>query len=127
MRVGDAEHGRERDALLGAQPARRDLGHDLAAERRIVERAGEAERVDVGAALGHEVELDRARRHARAERASPSASSAGWKSLSARKPTTQTGAPSRRSPPAIVSGTSAEGRGTPTAVGSSRFSSSPPV
>jgi hypothetical protein len=61
VRVGDAEHGGERDALLGCQPAGRDLGHDLAAEARVVKGAGEAERVDVGAALGHEVELDGAR------------------------------------------------------------------
>ena len=60
-------------------------------------------------------------------RDSPSASSAGWKSLSPRNPTAITSVTDRRSPPAIVTGASAVGFGTPIAVGSSRFSSSDPV
>ena len=62
-----------------------------AAEGGIVERAGEAERVDVGAAA-----RARGRARPRAPRcprgARLSASSGAWKSLSARNPTTQTGA-----------------------------------
>ena len=49
-----------------------------------------------------------------------------WKSRSARIPTQQTGVVSDRSPGAIVSGNSAEGRAAPTAVGRSVFFSSEP-
>ncbi len=128
VRIGDAQHGGERDALLGAELAGEDLRDDLAAEGGIVEsRARTPSELASTRPSG-----TRSSSTARAvtpppARASVSASSAGWKSLSARKPTTQTGPPARRSPRAIVSGTTAEGRGTPTAVGSSRFSSIEPV
>ena len=65
VRVGDPEHGRKGHALLGREPAGH-LARDVAPESGVVEGAREAERVHVGATLGHEVELDPARAHARA-------------------------------------------------------------
>jgi hypothetical protein len=56
-----------------------------------------------------------------------SAQSAAWKSLSGRSPITTTGPPAARSPPAIVSGTTADGRGTPIAVGRSRLRAAEPL
>ena len=108
-----------------AQP-RADLRDDLAAEGRVVERA----RVARARSTSRRASGTRSSSIARAvnpTRVSLSASSAGWKSFSARKPTTQIGSSRRRSPAAIVSGTTADGRATPTAVGSSRFSSMSPV
>ena len=50
-----------------------------------------------------------------------------WKSRSTRKPTTSIGSSERRSPAAIVAGTTADGRAAPTAVGRRRFSPRSPV
>ena len=62
MRVAQAEHGREADALVAAQ-AGRELRRERGAELGVVEAPREAERVGVGA-VELEVDLDRARRDA---------------------------------------------------------------
>ena len=114
MRVAQAEHRRQPHALVAVQP-RRELRGERGAEVGVVEAPRETERVGVGA-IELEVDLDRARREPAASRLA--AHSAAWKSRSAGVPTMHTGSRRRMSPSAIVSGTSADGRSTPTAVGS---------
>ena len=125
VRVGDAEHGRECDTLLDPEPTDH-LGGDLGPERGLVEGAREAERVDVGAPLGHEVELHAARLYAGArehvrgqrrvevlERAEADDADRRHRAAGRRRPSSP--------------GRPRTGAATPTAVGSRRFSSRPPV
>ncbi len=63
VRIPDPEHGGEPHALDAPEPPD-ELGDHLGAERGVVERAGEPERVDVGPFLGSQVQLDRPRQDA---------------------------------------------------------------
>ena len=100
----EPEHRRERDPLARRRGGERSCADDVGAERRVVERAREAERVDVGAA---------ARARGRARRRAPRYPSAPQvvgqqrrvevlQRAEARR--RSTAPPPRRSPPAIVSG-----------------------
>ena len=123
-----ARRSRARRGTPRARPSRscaRELGQHALAERRRVERSRVPELVDVGAALGRQVEHDRARVDLRPPQAV--GEQRRMEVLERRRsPRPRPRRPSRRSPCAIVSGTTADGRSTPTAVGSSRLASSDP-
>ena len=123
-RLVDAEHGRERDELVGAQPRHQRRLHLRPEAGSSNARAKPSE---LTSARPSGTRSSSTARAVMPPRARLSASSGAWKSFSARKPTTHTSPPSRRSPAAIVSGTTADGLSAPTAVGSSRFCSRSPV
>ena len=114
VRVADPEHGRQSNALVGLQ-LEREPARESGPPGWVIEVPSQPEGVLSARSASISASTERA---LIPDRLRLAAHRAAWKSRSVRVPTTHTRSSSAESPAAIVSGISADGRSTPTAVGS---------
>jgi hypothetical protein len=114
--VSQAEHGGKPDPLVRLESSFQ-LAHDRVAEGRQLESPGEAEAADVGVLAERRRQLGRARRHSSAGAAEVVGEVRGVEILEPEADEKEAAAAAKAT---------AEGFTAPTAVGSRKFSSSPP-